>query len=62
MRMGPFELVDLVGLDTLNNVLSNCYEKCQEEKFKPIELVQKLISEGKLGKKSGEGFYKYNVE
>lgn len=59
--MGPFELADYVGLDTNKFILDGWYEKYPNEPlFKPIPLLNKLVSEGKLGVKSGEGFYKYN--
>lgn len=58
--MGPFELADYVGLDTTHNIMSGWYEKYPENPlFKPCKSVKKLVDEGKLGAKSGEGFYKY---
>lgn len=59
--MGPFELSDYVGLDTTVNILKGWHEKFPDNPlFKPIPLLEKLVSEGKYGVKSGEGFYKYN--
>ncbi|CAG9565055.1 unnamed protein product [Danaus chrysippus] len=58
--MGPLELADYVGLDTNKFILDGWHSKYPEEPlFKPIPLLNKLVSEGKLGVKSGEGFYKY---
>ncbi|XP_044738059.1 hydroxyacyl-coenzyme A dehydrogenase, mitochondrial-like [Chrysoperla carnea] len=57
--MGPFELADYVGHDTSHSILKGWYEKTKNPLFKPNESVQKLIDEGKLGVKTGEGFYKY---
>ncbi|XP_023935558.2 hydroxyacyl-coenzyme A dehydrogenase, mitochondrial [Bicyclus anynana] len=58
--MGPLELADYVGLDTTKFILDGWHKKYpQETLFKPIPLVDKLVSEGKFGVKSGEGFYKY---
>lgn len=58
--MGPIELVDYVGLDTTNNILQGWHEKFPNDPlFVPIQSLQKLVSEGKLGVKSGEGFYSY---
>ncbi|XP_058118266.1 hydroxyacyl-coenzyme A dehydrogenase, mitochondrial-like [Anopheles ziemanni] len=58
--MGPIELLDYVGLDTTNNILQGWHEKYPENPlFKPIKTLEKLVSEGKLGVKSGEGFYAY---
>ncbi|OWR45288.1 3-hydroxyacyl-CoA dehydrogenase [Danaus plexippus plexippus] len=58
--MGPLELADYVGLDTNKFILDGWHKKYPEEPlFKPSPLLNKLVSEGKLGVKSGEGFYKY---
>lgn len=58
--MGPFELNDYVGLDTTNNIIQGWHEKFPENPlFEPPKMLQKLVSEGKLGVKSGEGFYSY---
>ncbi|CAH0720566.1 unnamed protein product, partial [Brenthis ino] len=58
--MGPLELADYVGLDTNKFILDGWHKKYPEEPlFKPVPLLNKLVSEGKLGVKSGEGFYKY---
>ncbi|CAH0400710.1 unnamed protein product [Chilo suppressalis] len=58
--MGPFELADYTGLDTNKFALQVMYEKTKNPVFEPIALVDKMVAEGKLGIKSGEGFYKYN--
>uniref|UniRef100_A0AAR2J7T6 Hydroxyacyl-coenzyme A dehydrogenase, mitochondrial n=2 Tax=Pygocentrus nattereri TaxID=42514 RepID=A0AAR2J7T6_PYGNA len=58
--MGPFELLDYVGLDTSKFIIDGWYEKEPENPlFAPSPLLNKLVAEGKLGKKTGEGFYKY---
>ncbi|XP_026500988.2 hydroxyacyl-coenzyme A dehydrogenase, mitochondrial-like [Vanessa tameamea] len=58
--MGPLELADYVGLDTNKFILDGWHKKYpQETLFNPIPLLNKLVSEGKLGVKTGEGFYKY---
>lgn len=58
--MGPFELADYVGLDTLKFILDGWQKNYpQEPLFRASESINKLVSEGKLGVKSGEGFYSY---
>lgn len=59
--MGPLELADYVGLDTNKFILDGWHKKFPDQPlFKPIPLLNKLVAEGKLGVKSGEGFYKYD--
>jgi len=58
--MGPFQLADYVGLDTTKFIIdgwSKAYP--DEELFKPSALLNQLVKDGKLGAKTGEGFYKY---
>jgi len=58
--MGPFELLDYVGLDTSYYILEGWSKQYPDEpSFKPSEQLKQLIKEKKFGKKSGEGFYKY---
>ncbi len=58
--MGPFELADYVGLDTIKFILDGWAKQYPNEpQFKTIETVNKLVKEGKLGVKSGAGFYDY---
>jgi 3-hydroxybutyryl-CoA dehydrogenase len=56
--MGPFELVDLVGLDTRLNVLRFLHERLGE-KYRPSPLLEQYVKEGRLGRKSGRGVYDY---
>ncbi|WP_285841834.1 3-hydroxyacyl-CoA dehydrogenase [Sutcliffiella horikoshii] len=56
--MGPFELGDLVGLDTRLNNLKYLHEKLGE-KYRPAPLLEKYVKAGRLGKKSGKGVYDY---
>jgi 3-hydroxybutyryl-CoA dehydrogenase len=56
--MGPLELTDLVGLDTRLKIAEYLHEELGE-RFEPPELLREMVDEGKLGKKSGEGFYAY---
>jgi len=56
--MGPFEMVDLVGLDVRLRILEYLH-KTLGEKYRPSELLKKLVAEGRLGRKVGRGVYDY---
>lgn len=56
--MGPFELVDLVGLDTRLNNLKYLHEKLGE-KYRPAPLLEQYVKAGRLGRKTGKGVYNY---
>ncbi len=58
--VGPLKLTDLVGLDVRLNIAEYLHLKLRSETFKPPEILRRMVSEGKLGKKTGEGFYKWN--
>ncbi len=58
--MGPLELQDMVGLDVTYYATKSIYEKTGEPAMQPPELLRKMVEEGKLGRKTGEGFYKYD--
>lgn len=57
--MGPFALADFIGLDICVAILNVLYEESGDDHFKPATYLQMLVDEGKLGFKSGEGFYRY---
>jgi 3-hydroxybutyryl-CoA dehydrogenase len=57
--MGPFELVDLVGLDVRLSILEYLHSTLGE-KYKPNGLIKKLVAEGRLGRKTGRGVYDYS--
>jgi 3-hydroxybutyryl-CoA dehydrogenase len=57
--MGPFELVDLVGLDVRLSILEYLHSTLGE-KYRPNSLIRKLVAEGRLGRKSGRGVYDYS--
>jgi 3-hydroxybutyryl-CoA dehydrogenase len=57
--MGPFELVDLVGLDVRLSILEYLHATLGE-KYRPNPLLKKLVAEGRLGRKSGRGVYDYS--
>ena len=56
--MGPFELVDLVGLDTRLSILRFLY-RTLGEKFRPCPLLEQYVAAGRLGRKTGRGVYDY---
>ena len=60
--MGPLRLTDLVGLDIRLNIAEYLFEKLGSEVFSPPDILRRKVAEGKLGKKTGEGFYKWNDE
>ena len=57
--MGPLELQDLVGLDVTYYATSSIYEKTKDPAMKPPEILRRMVEEGKLGRKTGQGFYSY---
>lgn len=57
--MGPLELTDLVGLDVRLDIATYLHRELKSEVFRPPEVLKRLVAEGKLGKKSKQGFYKY---
>ena len=59
LPMGPLALIDMIGLDIHLAKMETLYAKLKDERYKPPDIIRKMIAEGKLGKKSGEGFYKY---
>jgi 3-hydroxybutyryl-CoA dehydrogenase len=60
-RMGPFELIDLIGLDVNLSVARSFYAQGGEpERWRPSSIQERLVGEGRLGRKSGRGFYEYD--
>jgi 3-hydroxybutyryl-CoA dehydrogenase len=59
--MGPFELVDLVGLDTRLSILQYLH-RTLGEKYRPADLLVEYVKAGRLGRKSGRGVYEYSLE
>ena len=57
--MGPLATVDLTGLDVMLHAAGNIYRDTGDEKFFPPELLQRMVTAGDLGRKSGKGFYTY---
>ncbi len=57
--MGPLHLADLVGLDVVLYICDVMYNETHDPKFRACYLLRKMVRAGKLGRKSGEGFFKY---
>ena len=57
--MGPFTLLDFVGLDTTYYIANIMFEEYREKRFAPPPLLKQMVTAGRLGKKSGRGFYEY---
>ncbi|MGE5363474.1 MAG: 3-hydroxybutyryl-CoA dehydrogenase [Bacteroidota bacterium] len=57
--MGPLQLADFIGLDVCLNIMQVLYNGFSDSKYRPCPLLKKMVASGKLGRKSGEGFYSY---
>ncbi|MCU1351099.1 MAG: 3-hydroxyacyl-CoA dehydrogenase [Acidimicrobiales bacterium] len=57
--MGPFALLDLVGLDTSVAILDALYDEFRDPNYAPVPLLRRMVSAGQLGRKSGTGFHEY---
>ena len=57
--IGPLALSDLIGLDTVLHIMNVLYEVLKQEKYAPAPLLIQMVKKGKLGRKTGEGFYTY---
>ena len=57
--MGPLALSDLIGNDTVLAIMQVLYDEFQDAKYRPALLLKRMVASGKLGRKSGEGFFKY---
>lgn len=60
-KMGPLETADMIGLDTILYSLEVLYENFRSSKYGPCPLLSQLVDAGRLGQKSGSGFYTYPV-
>jgi 3-hydroxybutyryl-CoA dehydrogenase len=58
--MGPFELLDFVGLDTTYYIANIMFDEFREKRFAPPPLLRRMVLAGYLGRKSGRGFYDYS--
>jgi 3-hydroxybutyryl-CoA dehydrogenase len=57
--MGPLTLADFIGLDVCLDILHVLYDGFKDPKYRPCPLLVKMVQAGKLGRKTGEGFYQY---
>jgi 3-hydroxybutyryl-CoA dehydrogenase len=60
--MGPFLLCDFVGIDTLYKISEIMYDEYREERYAPPPLLKRIVSMGRYGRKSGQGFYDWSGE
>lgn len=58
--MGPLTLADFIGLDVCLDILETLYAGFGDSKYRPCPLLKKMVAAGRLGRKSGEGFYQYS--
>jgi 3-hydroxybutyryl-CoA dehydrogenase len=59
--MGPFTLLDFVGLDTVYKIAEIMFAEYRESRYAPPPLLKRMVLAGMLGKKSGKGFYDYST-
>ena len=59
--MGPLELADFIGLDVCLDIMKVLYEGFRDSKYRPCPLLEKMVAAGRLGRKSGHGFYEYTA-
>ncbi len=57
--MGPLELSDFIGLDTIYYIMASMYEELKDPQFAPPVILKKMVTAGHLGRKTGKGFYDY---
>ncbi len=58
--IGPLALCDLIGLDTVLHIMTVLHEGFEDDKYAPADLLKEMVDQGKLGRKSGQGFYSYS--
>jgi 3-hydroxybutyryl-CoA dehydrogenase len=60
--LGPLELADLIGLDTVLFIAEILHRDLGDDKYRPASLLRNLVAAGWFGKKSGRGFYRYDAQ
>ena len=58
--IGPLALCDLIGLDTVLHIMTVLHDGFGDDKYAPADLLKEMVDQGKLGRKSGQGFYSYS--
>lgn len=59
---GPLEWADVIGLDTVLGVMTGLFEEWGDDRYRPSPLLKRMVLAGRLGQKSGRGFYRYDLE
>jgi 3-hydroxybutyryl-CoA dehydrogenase len=59
--MGPLELADFIGLDVCLDIMKVLYDGFHDSKYRPCPLLEKMVADGRLGRKSGRGFYDHSA-
>jgi 3-hydroxybutyryl-CoA dehydrogenase len=57
--MGPLRLCDLIGIDVLQAVCESLFEEFKQPEYAPPPLMKRMLAAGRMGRKSGHGFYEY---
>ncbi len=60
--MGPFTLLDFVGLDTTYKIAEIMFDEYREKRYAPPPLLKRMVMAGMFGRKSGKGFYDYSTD
>ncbi len=58
--LGPLALADFIGLDVCRQIMNHLWTELGDERYRPTRTLEVLVAAGKLGRKSGEGFYRYD--